>query len=91
MSNQADNTTLIEFYRQVGAHLSRKIAAAEWGESIVEQLAQHIATTRPGLRGFSAKNIWRMRQFFEACSDSPVLSALPRELPSHHPQSQQAP
>ena len=50
----------------------------------VEQLAQHIATTQPGLRGFSAKNIWRMRQFFEAYSDSPILSALLRELPWTH-------
>ena len=81
---QAVNTTLIELYWQVGAYLSRKIAAAEWGEGIVEQLAQHIATTQPGLRGFSAKNIWRMRQFFEAYSDSPILSALLRELPWTH-------
>lgn len=81
---QAVNTTLIELYWQVGAYLSRKIAAVEWGESIVEQLAQDIATTQPGVRGFSAKNIWRMRQFFEAYSDSPILSALPRELPWTH-------
>lgn len=81
---QAVNTTLIELYWQVGAYLSRKIAAAEWGEGIVEQLAQHIATTQPGVRGFSAKNIWRMRQFFEAYSDSPILSALLRELPWTH-------
>ena len=81
---QAVNTTLIELYWQVGAYLSRKIASAEWGEGIVEQLAQHIATTQPGVRGFSAKNIWRMRQFFEAYSDSPILSALLRELPWTH-------
>ena len=81
---QAVNTTLIELYWQVGAYLSRKITAAEWGEGIVEQLAQHIATTQPGVRGFSAKNIWRMRQFFEAYSDSPILSALLRELPWTH-------
>ena len=81
---QAVNTALIELYWQVGAYLSAKIKAAEWGESIVEQLAQHIATTQPGLRGFSAKNIWRMRQFFEAYSDSPILSALLRELPWTH-------
>ncbi|PUE08851.1 hypothetical protein B9Z51_07895 [Limnohabitans sp. T6-5] len=81
---QAVNIALIELYWQVGAYLSAKIKAAEWGESIVEQLAQHIATTQPGLRGFSAKNIWRMRQFFEAYSDSPILSALLRELPWTH-------
>ncbi len=81
---QAVNTALIELYWQVGAYLSAKIKAAEWGEGVVEQLAQHIATTQPGLRGFSAKNIWRMRQFFEAYSDSQILSALLRELPWTH-------
>ena len=43
---QAVNTTLIELYWQVGAYLSGKIAAAEWGEGVVEQLAQHIASTQ---------------------------------------------
>ena len=81
---QAVNTTLIELYWQVGAYLSRKIAAAEWGEGVVEQLAQHIATTQPGLRGFSAKNIWRMRQFYETYRDDEKLSPLVRELPWTH-------
>ena len=81
---QAVNTALIELYWQVGAYLSGKIKTAEWGAGVVEQLAQHIATTQPGLRGFSAKNIWRMRQFFEAYRDSPILSALLRELPWTH-------
>ncbi|MDD2670727.1 DUF1016 N-terminal domain-containing protein, partial [Zoogloea sp.] len=62
---QAVNTTLIELYWQVGAYLSGKIAAAEWGEGVVEQLAQHIATTQPGLKGFTRRNLFRMRQFYE--------------------------
>lgn len=60
---QAVNTTLIELYWQVGAIISRKIAAAEWGEGVVEQLAAHIARTEPGLRGFTRPNLYRMRQF----------------------------
>lgn len=63
---QAVNTTLIELYWQVGGIISRKIAAAEWGEGVVEQLAAHIARSEPGLRGFTRPNLYRMRQFFEA-------------------------
>ena len=48
---QAVNTTLIELYWQVGEVISRKIAAAEWGDGVVDQLAEHIARTQPGLRG----------------------------------------
>ncbi len=81
---QAVNTTLIDLYWQVGAYLSAKINAAEWGDGVVEQLAQHIATTQPGLRGFSTKNIWRMRQFFDAYSGQEKLSPLVRQLPWTH-------
>jgi DUF1016 N-terminal domain len=35
---QAVNTTLIELYWQIGEIISRKIAAAEWGDGVVEQL-----------------------------------------------------
>jgi predicted nuclease of restriction endonuclease-like (RecB) superfamily len=81
---QAVNTTLIDLYWQVGAIISRKIAAAEWGEGVVEQLAAHIARTEPVLRGFTRRNLFRMRQFYEAYQDDDKLAALPRELPWTH-------
>ena len=81
---QAVNTALIELYWQVGAYLSAKIKAAEWGEGVIEQLARHLASTQPGLRGFSAQNIWRMRQFHQAYQGQAILSPLVRELPWTH-------
>jgi len=81
---QAVNTTLIELYWQVGAIISRKIAAAEWGEGVVEQLAAHIARTEPGLRGFTRPNLYRMRQFFEAYHGDAIVSPLVRQLPWTH-------
>ena len=81
---RAVNTALIELYWQVGAYLSGKIKAAEWGEGVIEQLARHLASTQPGLRGFSAQNIWRMRQFHEAYQGQVILSPLVRELPWTH-------
>lgn len=36
---QAVNTALIDLYWQIGERISRKIAAAEWGDGVVEQLA----------------------------------------------------
>ena len=81
---QAVNTTLIELYWQVGAIISRKIAAAEWGEGVVDQLAAHIARTEPGLRGFTRPNLYRMRQFFEAYQGDAIVSPLVRQLPWTH-------
>ena len=62
---QAVNTQLIELYWQVGAYISRKLEKAEWGDSVVSQLAEHLAQTQPGLRGFTRPNLFRMRQFYE--------------------------
>lgn len=81
---QAVNTALIELYWQVGAYLSAKIKAAEWGEGVVEQLAQHLASTQPGLKGFTRRNLFRMRQFHEAYTDPQIVSALLTQLPWTH-------
>ena len=37
---QAVNTTLIELYWQIGQRISQKIAAAEWGDGVVDELAR---------------------------------------------------
>lgn len=81
---QAVNMELVGLYWQIGQYISRKLAAAEWGEGVVGRLSQHLARTVPGLRGFSVQNLWRMRQFFETYRDDPKLSPLVRVLPWTH-------
>lgn len=82
---QAVNTALIDLYWQIGESISRRLAAAEWGEGTVDRLAQFIARQMPGARGFSRPNLFRMRQFYEAYCDSQIVSPLVRQLPwSHH-------
>jgi hypothetical protein len=63
------NTILIDLYWKVGEIISRKIEAAEWGDATVDRLAQYIARTQPGIRGFSRPNLFRMRQFYETYKD----------------------
>jgi predicted nuclease of restriction endonuclease-like (RecB) superfamily len=82
---QAVNTALIDLYWQVGATISRKIEATEWGDGVVDRLAQFIARTEPGLRGFTRRNLFRMRQFYEAYREDSIVSPLVAQLPwSHH-------
>ncbi len=78
---QAVNTQLIELYWQVGAYISRKLEQAEWGDSVVDQLADHLAMTQPGLRGFTRRNLFRMRQFYETYRGCKKVSALLTQLP----------
>lgn len=82
---RAVNTSLIELYWELGSTISRKIKAAEWGDGVVDQLAEFIARTEAGLRGFTRRNLFRMRQFYEAYATDPIVSPLVTQLPwSHH-------
>ena len=80
-ASQAVNTVLIDLYWKVGEYVWLKIQNEGWGKGTVVDLASFVQGKRPGIRGFSPQNIWRMRQFFEAYRDQPILSSLLRELP----------
>jgi predicted nuclease of restriction endonuclease-like (RecB) superfamily len=83
-SLQAVNTALIDLYWNVGEIISRKITAAEWGDGVVAQLAEYIARTQPGLRGFTRSNLFRMRQFYETYRGEKKVAPLVRQLPWSH-------
>ena len=75
------NTALIDLYWQIGEYISEWISQSVWGAGVVEQLSAYIARQAPELKGFSDKNLWRMKQFFETYRDAdPKLSALLREI-----------
>lgn len=74
------NKTLIDLYWNIGQHVHTKIESAEWGDSVVEELARYIQETEPNLKGFSDKNLWRMKQFYESYKNEPKLSPLVREI-----------
>lgn len=81
---QAVNRELIELYWEVGKRLSQQIQRAGWGKSVILELANYLKKENPGLKGFSAQNLWRMRQFHDAYSGNEKLSAVLRELPWTH-------
>jgi predicted nuclease of restriction endonuclease-like (RecB) superfamily len=82
---RAVNSELVGLYWEVGEYISRKIESAEWGDGVVEELAAHIAQTQPGLRGFTRRNLFRMRQFYETYRDDEIVSPLVSQLPwTHH-------
>jgi predicted nuclease of restriction endonuclease-like (RecB) superfamily len=82
---QAVNSELVTLYWQLGEYISNKIANAEWGAGVVDELAATLARRYPGLRGFTRPNLFRMRQFFEAYRRSEFVSPLVRQLPwTHH-------
>lgn len=82
---QLINTELVSLYWQLGEYISKKIERAEWGDGVVDELAAAIAKRYPGMRGYTRRNLFRMRQFFEAYRGQKKVSALLTQLPwTHH-------
>lgn len=75
------NTALIDLYWKVGKYISDKIAVSECGDGVVKQLAEYIEKSSHEVKGFSDKNLWWMKQFYETYSKSDEkISPLVREL-----------
>jgi predicted nuclease of restriction endonuclease-like (RecB) superfamily len=81
---KAVNAELINLYWNIGEYISKKIAQSEWGDSVVKELANFIQTHEPEIKGFSDKNIWRMKQFYETYKDFPKLSTVLRAISWSH-------
>jgi len=80
----AVNTTLIQLYWEIGQHISRKIESATLGEGVVDRLAEYIARAQPNLRGFTGRNLFRMRQFYETYRGNEKVSPLVTQLSWTH-------
>jgi len=78
--NRAVNAGLIDLYWQIGAYIHQKLQTSEWVKSVVQDLSDFIREKEPDVKGFSAQNIWRMKQFYEIYNRNEKLSPLVREL-----------
>lgn len=74
------NRELIDLYYNLGKYISIKVENSLWGKGVVKELANYIQNNSPELTGFSDKNLWRMKQFYETYKDDEKLSPLVREL-----------
>ncbi len=74
------NKGLITLYWDIGKIIVEKQNKLGWGKAVVETLAKDLQKEFPGIHGFSAQNLWRMKQFFQAYSGNAKLSPLVREI-----------
>ncbi len=77
---RAANRELLALYGWLGENISQRQAARGWGKGVVENLARDLQVEFPGRNGFSAQNLWLMRQFFNEYSDKPKLQSLIGEI-----------
>lgn len=77
---RAVNQQLIALYRDIGQMIVTRQQGETWGKSVVQQLAADLRGEFPGITGFFAQNLWRMRQFYGAYAGNEKLSPLVREI-----------
>ena len=74
------NKALIELYFNIGKYLYEKVNDAKWGKSVIENLALYLKEKEPNIKGFTARNLWRMKQFYETYKDNEKLTTLLSEI-----------
>ena len=77
---RAVNAELINMYWEIGTYISQKVEADGWGKSVVTEFSEFLRHRYPASKGFSAQNIWRMKQFYETYRGNEKLSPLVREI-----------
>ncbi len=77
---RAVNKELIDLYWNIGKLIVERQHGQSWGHSVVEKLAADVRGEFPGVAGFSAANMWRMKLFYENYSGSQKLAPMVREI-----------
>ena len=81
---KAVNQELIEVYRDIGRTIHEKQEQREWGDSVVERLAKDLQNGFPGIKGFSSRNLWRMRDLYKSYQGNEKLTTLSSEISWSH-------
>lgn len=77
---RAINAETINLYWEIGEEIYRQQEVNGWGKSIVQILSKELQKEFPGAKGYSAANLWRMRNFYLTYRDSEKLAPLVREI-----------
>ena len=77
---RAVNKELIALYWDIGRMIVERQRHESRGKSVVQRLAGDLQKDFPGIQGFSAQNLWYMRQFYRAYAGKPKLQPLVGEI-----------
>ena len=77
---QKVNEELILMYQAVGKYLSEQSKTAIYGDAYVESISEYIRNEFPGIKGFTRRGLYRMKQFYEAYEKNEKVSTLLTQL-----------
>ena len=77
---KAVNRELISLYWDIGRIIVERQDREGWGRSVVHRLASDLQESFTGITGFSASNLWRIRNFYRTYAENENLAPLVREI-----------
>lgn len=74
------NRELVMLYWDIGRSILEEQENNGWGDGVVEQLSKDLGKRYPGTFGFSTRNLWDMRRFYENWSRRAIMRQAVAEL-----------
>ena len=84
LATKSVNRELVSLYWDIGKIIVEKQKTLGWGKSVVENLAKDLQKEFAGTAGFSARNLWDMKRFYENYSEDEKLRQVVAEIPWSH-------
>jgi len=79
-ATRAMNRDLILLYWDIGQGIVERQQTLGWGDAVVEMVSADLRRMFPDTRGFSAQNLWRMKQFYLTHIAEEFLAQVVREI-----------
>lgn len=81
---KAANKELITLYWEIGKSIVEKQESLGWGKSVVKNLADELQKEFVGMKGFSERNLWNMRNFYIEYKEKAKMQTLSAEIGWSH-------
>lgn len=78
------NRELISVYWEIGKTIYEQQKTDSWGTAVVDQFAKDLQNSFPGMKGFSSRNIWRMKDLYLSYHQNEKLTTLSAEISWSH-------
>ncbi|MEZ5584257.1 MAG: PDDEXK nuclease domain-containing protein [Candidatus Competibacteraceae bacterium] len=79
------NTQLITLYWDIGQQIAEKQRSSGWGDAVIEQIAQDLTREFKTMKGFSRRNLYRMKRFYAFyASQDPFVPQAVAQIPWGH-------
>lgn len=82
------NTTLLQFYWELGADIVVRQAVSQWGDGFLKQLSADLMQEFPEVKGFSLRNLKYIRQWYAFYAGPPPIGQQPVAPIAKQPVSQ---